>query len=53
VTGGAKLKFATVFVSVEYGVYPAGSSRDGMKANGARDSSGTQQSFALSAGFDY
>ncbi len=53
VIGGAKLKFATVFVSAEYGVYPAGSSRDGMKANGARDSSGTQQSFALSAGFDY
>ena len=53
VTGGAKLNFATVFLSAEYDLYPAGRSRDGMKANGARDSSGTQQSFALSAGFDY
>jgi hypothetical protein len=53
VTGGAKLKFATVFLSAEYDLYPAGSSRDGMKANGARDGSGVQQSFALGAGFDY
>lgn len=53
VAAGLKLKFATVFLTAEYDLIPAGSSRDGRKANGARDGSRTQQAFALSAGFDY
>jgi len=51
--GGVKIKFATVFLTAEYDLYPAGHSRDGHKANGARDDSRTQQGFALSGGFDY
>jgi hypothetical protein len=53
VSAGAKLKFATVFLTAQYELYPAGRSRDGHRADGARDDSGKQQGIALSAGFDF
>jgi hypothetical protein len=53
VAGGVKVKFATVFLTAEYDLIPAGRTRDGNKANGARDDSGRQQAMSLSAGFDY
>ena len=52
-SAGAKVKFATVFLTAQYEFLPAGRSRDRRKTNGARDASGTQHGFALSAGFDY
>jgi hypothetical protein len=52
-SAGAKVKFAAVFLSAQYDLFPAGRSRDGRKANGARDDSGQQQGFAMSAGFDF
>ena len=51
--GGAKLKFASVFLSAQYEVVPAGRTRDARKANGARDGSSKQESLSLSAGFDF
>jgi hypothetical protein len=51
--GGAKVKFATVFAALEYELVPAGRSRDGRRANGARDGSGKQEGVSLSAGFDF
>lgn len=51
--GGAKLKFATVFVVAQYEIIPAGRSRDERKPNGARDGSSKQEGLSLSAGFDY
>jgi hypothetical protein len=51
--GGAKLKFAAVFASLQYEIVPAGRSRDENKANGARDSSGKQEGVSLGAGFDF
>jgi hypothetical protein len=53
VAGGVKVKFATVFLTAEYDLFPAGRTRDGKRANGARDDSGRQQSVSLSGGFDY
>jgi hypothetical protein len=53
VSAGAKVTFATVFLTGQYEVFPAGRSRDGSKPSGARDDSGRQQGFALSAGFNF
>jgi hypothetical protein len=53
VSAGAKLKFATVFLTAQYEFFPVGRSRDGRRADGARDDSGKQQGIALSAGFDF
>jgi hypothetical protein len=50
---GAKIKFASVFLTGEYTLAPAGASRDEKKPNGARDDSGRQQGMSLSAGFDF
>jgi hypothetical protein len=50
---GAKVKFATVFLSAELQLIPGGSSRDGSKPNGARDGSGDQRAVSLSGGFDF
>jgi hypothetical protein len=52
-SGGAKIKFASVFVTGQYDIFPAGDSRDGRKANGARDASAQQTGFSLSGGFDF
>ena len=52
-SGGMKVKFATVFLHRRVRPFPAGRTRDGSKANGARDDSGRQQAVSLSAGFDY
>jgi hypothetical protein len=51
--GGAKLKFAAMFVAAQYEYVPAGRSRDDRRANGARDGSGKQETVSLSAGFDF
>jgi hypothetical protein len=50
---GVKLKFATVFLTAQYEIFPGGDSRDESKVNGARDSSRRQEGMSLSAGFDY
>jgi hypothetical protein len=50
---GFKLKLAVLFMVAEYDLIPAGHSRDDMQVDGANDESGQQQSFSLSAGFDF
>jgi hypothetical protein len=52
--GGLKLKLSVLFLVGEYDVFLAGHSHDDSSAGaGAGDGSGTQQSFSLSAGFDF
>jgi hypothetical protein len=51
--GGLKLKLSVLFLVGEYDIFPAGTSHDDMQSPGARDASGRQQSFSLSAGFDF
>jgi hypothetical protein len=51
--GGMKLKLSVLFVAGEVDVIPAGRSHDRMQPGGAADLSGTQQTFSLSAGFDF
>jgi hypothetical protein len=50
---GFKLKFAAVYMTLEYSFFPEGQSRDGRKANGATDASRDQHRASLSAGFDF
>ena len=50
--GGIKLRLSVLFLVTEYDVVIAGRSSDGGGAK-AQDASGTQQSFSLSAGFDF
>jgi hypothetical protein len=55
-SGGFKLKLAVVFLVAEYDLIPAGTSHDERQADpslNGRDESGRQQSFSLSAGFDF
>jgi len=51
--GGIKLKLSVLFLLGEYDIFVAGRSHDESQTTGARDSSGTQQSFSLSTGFDF
>ena len=51
--GGFKLKLAVLFLAAQVEVAVAGSSRDGSQAVGAADRSATQQTYSLSAGFDF
>jgi hypothetical protein len=51
-TGGAKVKFASVFLTMQYDLVPGGDSQDA-KAGGAKDGSGQQTSFSFSGGFDF
>lgn len=51
--GGAKLKFAAVFVTAQYEIVPAGRTHDERRAGGARDASGKQEGVSMSAGFDF
>ena len=51
--GGFKLKLAVLFLAAELDVFPAGTSHDTMQSGGAGDRSGTQESYSLSAGFDF
>jgi hypothetical protein len=51
--GGLKLKLSTLFVVAEYDLVPKGTTTDERQSSGARDESGTQQSFSLSAGLDF
>jgi hypothetical protein len=50
-SGGFKLKMSVLFLVAEYDYIQAGKSRD--SASGAKDQSGSQQSFSFSAGFDF
>lgn len=50
---GFKLKLSVMFLAAEYDLIPAGRSRDEKSAEGALDGSQEQQSFSLSAGFDF
>jgi hypothetical protein len=52
-SGGFKLKLAVLFFAAAYEIIPAGRSHDETQPVGARDDSQKQQSFALSAGFDF
>jgi hypothetical protein len=51
--GGFKLRLSVFFVTVQVAVIPSGSSRDDRQAAGAADRSKTQQSYSLTAGFDF
>jgi hypothetical protein len=51
--GGFKLKLSALFVVGEYDILPKGTSHDESQPNHAGDRSGTQQSFSMSAGFDF
>jgi hypothetical protein len=51
--GGFKLRLAVVFVAAQVDIIPAGTSRDESHAEGVADRSGTQESYNLSAGFDF
>jgi hypothetical protein len=50
---GFKLKMSVLFLVGEFDLAPAGHTNDQNQPEAARDTSGTQQSFALSAGFDF
>jgi hypothetical protein len=52
-SAGFKLKLAVLFLVGEFDVIPAGGSHDDKQAAAARDGSGSQQSFSMSAGFDF
>jgi hypothetical protein len=52
-SAGFKLKLAVLFLVGEYDLIPGGSSTDGKQTAAARDLSGSQQSFSMSAGFDF
>jgi hypothetical protein len=52
-SAGFKLKMSVLFVVGEYDIIPAGHSHDGRQPEAARDTSGSQQSFSTSAGFDF
>jgi hypothetical protein len=52
-SGGFKLKLAVLFLVGEYDYSPAGKSHDEQQSAAARDTSGSQQTFSLSAGFDF
>ena len=53
ISAGFKLKLAVLFMAAAYEITPAGRSNDERQSNGARDQSGSQQGFSLSAGFDF
>jgi hypothetical protein len=49
--GGFKLRLSVLFVAAQLEIVPAGTSRD--NRSGAADRSNTQQTYSLSAGFDF
>ena len=51
--GGLKMKLSVLFFVAEYDIFVAGRSTDESQPAKAGDSSGTQQSFSLSTGFDF
>jgi hypothetical protein len=53
VFAGFKMKLSVLFMAAEYDFVPAGRSRDGRTTGGALDASQRQQTFSLSAGFDF
>jgi hypothetical protein len=52
-SGGFKLKLSVLFLVGEYDFVQAGRSRDDKRPEAVRDGSGSQQSFSVSAGFDF
>jgi len=51
--GGFKLKLYVLFLAAQAEFSPAGTTTDSSQANGAKDRSGAQQTYSLSAGFDF
>ena len=51
--GGVKLKLSVVFLAAQFELGLAGTSRDSSQSTGAADRSGSQQTYSLSAGFDF
>jgi hypothetical protein len=51
--GGFKLKLSVVFVTAELDIVQHGTSHDTSQPGGATDSSATQETFSLAAGFDF
>ena len=51
--GGFKLKLSVVFLAAQFELGLAGSSRDSSASTGAADRAGSQQTYSLSAGFDF
>jgi hypothetical protein len=51
--GGFKLKMSVLFLAAQAEFALAGTSRDNSQAVGAADRSGAQQTYSLSAGFDF
>jgi len=51
--GGFKLKLSVVFLTAELDIVQHGTSHDTSQPGGATDSSATQESFSLAAGFDF
>ncbi len=52
-SAGFKLKMSVLFLVGEYDFIQAGKSRDSKQPEAVRDESGSQQSFSVSAGFDF
>jgi len=53
VFGGFKLKLSVLFLAAQFEFALAGTSRDSSRAGGAADRSAAQQTYSLSAGFDF
>jgi len=51
--GGFKLKLYVMFLAAQAELALAGTSTDGSRSDGAKDRSGAQQTYSLSAGFDF
>ena len=52
-SAGFKLRLSVLFLAAEVDLIPAGSSRDDRQPSGAKDQSRTQETYSLSAGFDF
>jgi hypothetical protein len=50
---GFKLKLYVLFLTAEMDLVPSGTSHDSKQTEGAADRSGTQETYSLSAGFDF
>jgi hypothetical protein len=50
---GFKLKLYVMFLTAELDISPAGTSHDSKQPEGASDRSGAQETYSLSAGFDF
>ena len=51
--GGFKLRLSVLFLAAQVEIVPAGTSRDGFNRAGASIAAARQQTYSLSAGFDF